>query len=110
MDREDAIDWLVPWHPIRDGSPDHGLVRELSREVSSRHVLYGVRARPVAHRQDCDDILFELLDGSGRLAVVHLTWAQHPEPDPRWPDTVIYADWRQFELERMGPDAAEWVS
>jgi hypothetical protein len=105
-----AITWLVPWRPIVDGSPDDGMARELYSEVGSRHVLYGIKARVVAHRQDCDDALFELLDGSGRFVVVHLTFARHPEPDPRWPETEIYADWSQFERERMQPDAAEWAT
>ena len=48
------------------------MARELYSEVGERHVLYGIKARPVGHRQDCDDALFELLDGSGRFAVVHL--------------------------------------
>jgi hypothetical protein len=32
----------------------------------------------------CDSVIFRVDDGS--FALVHLTWAQHPEPDP-WPDT-----------------------
>lgn len=103
-----AVDWLVPWHPVKDGAADDGVARELYSELSLRHVLYGIPAREVGHRQDCDDVLFELLDGSGRFAVVHLTYAQHPEPDPFWPETMIYADWAQFERDRMRPDAAEW--
>lgn len=106
----DGICWLVPWRPIKDGSADDGLSCELYSELSPRHVLYGIKARPVANRQDCDDTLFELLDGSGRFAVVHMTFAQHPEPDPRWPETEIYSDWGQFEWERMQPDAANWAT
>jgi hypothetical protein len=106
----DAIHWLAPWHPIKDASADDGLSRELYSELCPRHVLYGIKARPVAHRQDCDDALFELLDGSGRFAVVYLTFAQHPEPDPQWPETEIYGDWAQFERERMQSDAAEWAT
>jgi hypothetical protein len=103
-----AVDWLVPWHPIKDGPVDDGMSQELYSELSAHHELYGIQARPVGRRQDCDDVLFELLDGSGRFAVVHLTYAQHPEPDPFWPATEVYADWAQFERESMRPDAAEW--
>jgi hypothetical protein len=105
-----AFNWLLPWHPIFDGSTEDGMARELYSEVGKQHVLYGIKARPVGHRQDCDDALFELLDGSGRFAVVHLTFAQHPEPDPRWPSTEIYTDWSAFERERMRPDAEEWAT
>lgn len=100
--------WLVPWHPIEDGSPDDGSARELYSELGTRHPLFGVKVRVVGVRQDCDDYLFELLDGTGRLAVVHLTFAQHPEPDPRWPRTEFFVDWSHFERDRMQRDAAEF--
>jgi hypothetical protein len=103
-----AVRWLVPWHPIIGGSPDDAIAWELYSEVGNDHVLRGIRVRPLARRQDCDDTLFELLDGSGRFAVVHLTYARHPEPDSEWPNTEIYADWSAFERERMQSDAAEW--
>ena len=64
-----------------DGSPDDGLARELHSELCSEHVLFNIPAVAIGGRQDCDDVLFRLLDGSGRLAVVHLTYAQHPEPE-----------------------------
>jgi hypothetical protein len=102
------IDWLIPWHPIEDGTPGDGIVSELRREICDRHVLHGVPVRPVGLRQDCDDVLFELLDGSGRLAVVHLTFATHRETDPRRPDTTFLEGWRQFERE-MWNDHAEWT-
>ncbi len=101
------INWLVPWHPEADGRPDDRTANELYSELCPQHVLFGVKARPVGHRQDCDDVLFELLDGSGRFAVVHLTYAQHPEPDPRWPCTTIYQDLAEF-MKTMEEDAADW--
>ncbi len=39
-------------------------------------------------RRDRDDVLFEILDGSQRLALVHLT--QQAESDPRWPLTILF--------------------
>jgi hypothetical protein len=36
-------------------------------------------------------VVFRLLDGSGRLAVAHLTWRRGLESLP-WPFTTIYAD------------------
>ena len=99
--------WLVPWRPIEDGRPDDPTAKELYAEVCERHTLFGIQVRPVACRQDCDDVLFELLDGSGRFAVVHLTYAQHPETDPRWPGTSICRDWDEF-LNTMKADAEDW--
>ena len=99
--------WLVPWRAIEGGHAEDRTAKELYAEVCMKHVLFGIRARPVGCRQDCDDFLFELLDGSGRFAVVHLTYAQHPEPDPRWPETSVYRDWGEF-LSVMKEDAADW--
>ncbi len=83
--------------------------RELYQEVGKRHVLYGIKARVVGRRQDCDDTLFELIDGSGRFAVVHLAYGHHPEPEAEYPVTTeIYGSWLEFEVERMKSDAAEW--
>lgn len=98
--------WLVPWHPIEDGRPDDRTAKELYAELCERHNLFGIQARPVARRQDCDDVLFELLDGSGRFAVVHLTYAQHPETNQQWPGTTVYRDWSEF-LIAMKADAED---
>ena len=110
MSKFDAsqIQWREPWHAI---TPDYAAKAEaeIHREMCAGHVLFGRSVTAVGYRQDCDDVLFELLDGSGRLAVVHLTFAQHPEPNAAWPSTEIFADWSAFERERMQPDAEEWA-
>jgi len=87
-----AVKWLAPWHPIQDAEAERVLAQELRAELS----------------KDCDDVLFELLDGSGRFAVVHLTYSQHPEPDPRWPDTTVYDNWPHVERDGMQADAKAW--
>jgi hypothetical protein len=102
------VTWLVPWHPIAHGRADSPTAKELYRELCKTHVLYGIQVRPVAQRQDCDDVLFELLDESGRFATVHLTYAQHPETNPLWPETVIYRDLSEF-IRSMEEDAADWM-
>ena len=75
--------------------------RELIRELSAGHPLYGVPVRTLARRQDCDDVLFALSDGSGRVAVVHLTWTQsRPEQFP-YPWTMLYPDLKTWVAESM---------
>ncbi len=52
--------------------------------------------RAIAVRQDCDDVLFISVDDPRVVAVVHLTYANRPETDPRWPETTMFAsieDW-----------------
>jgi len=95
-------EWLVPWRPILESADDR-FAEELHSELCSSHALFGIAVRSIACRQDCDDVLFKLLDGSGRFAVVHLTFAQHPEPNPTWPETRIFESWEQFNREEMQP-------
>jgi hypothetical protein len=101
-----AMEWQGPWQSVvEQGEP---LVRELASELSKQHLLYGVPVGAVGHRQDCDDVLFELLSGTGRFAIVHLTYAQHPEGDSRWSETTLYENWLNFERNRMAADARDW--
>jgi hypothetical protein len=60
-----------------------GLGRELRRELSRGHALYGVAASAIAVRYENDDALFVLTGSPHPYAVVHLTW--HRENDPQWP-------------------------
>lgn len=64
--------------------------RELIKEVSENHILYGVEVKEIARREDCDDVLFLLLDGSNRYAVVHLTWSGKREDSKNYPKTRLY--------------------
>ncbi len=102
--------WLTPWRSLPDGAPVDALTQELGSELCSRHVLCGILVRPIGGRQDCDDVLFELLDGSGRFAVVHLTYARRPEQDPTWPVTEVFCDWDDFARNRMQSDHADWTA
>jgi hypothetical protein len=65
-----------------------GLTAELARELTAGHPLYGLSAAAVARRIAQDDVLFELLDGSGRVAEVHLTWAANERPP--WPHATVF--------------------
>jgi hypothetical protein len=101
--------WLDPWYPI-SGDPAHttGLEKELLRELSPGHILYRVPVRALALRQDCDDVLFALEDGSGRVAVVHLTWKQSGPEHPPWPGTSLYPSLEQWLSEGMHADQEEF--
>jgi hypothetical protein len=95
------MEYLEPWSI----SNDPRLADELGREVPPGHVLADLPVRARARRQDRDDVLFEILDGSGRFAQVHLSY--QAESDPRWPTTAIFpteADW----LTRMVEDHADF--
>ncbi len=81
------INWKKPWIPLSE-EESKGVGIELKKEISEKHQLYGVNIRAIAKRIDCDDVLFEIENGA--FAVVHLTYAQYPEPDPQWPYTIKY--------------------
>jgi hypothetical protein len=90
---------LIPWHSTKGSSR---LDAQLARELPSGHALEGISVRAVAERQDCDDVLFQLNDGSGRVAVVHLTYSVNV--DARWPETDFFPSLEAWETLRMQPD------
>jgi hypothetical protein len=101
-------DWLEPWYLVtefgeaRAQAMGDTLEGELHKELCPAHVLYGKRVRLIARRADTDDALFALDDS--RVAEVHLTWRGSVEPDPRWPDTAIFAsleDWRERSMRPL---------
>lgn len=99
----DAIRWLEPWEEIPDEASRRSLERELRREVAPSHPVYACVAEALAHRTDCDDVLFSL-DHGRELAVVHLTYASAvPEPPP-WPATTLFATADEFVSQRLMPD------
>jgi hypothetical protein len=93
--------WLAPWGAVSDAA---AFVDELHRECGLRHPLRGVAVSALASREDTDDVLFRLEDGSGRVAVVHLTWRKESGPD--WPHATILPDLAAFAEKVMAKDHA----
>ena len=98
------IDFLEPWVALTDAQRSR-FEEELRRELTPGHVLAGAAFRAIARRQDCDDVLFELV-GDG-VAVVHLTWSR--ETDARWPRTERFASLAEWAERRMKPDHEDFV-
>ena len=72
-----------PW--FRPGSENaSALEREAAAEIGPGHELSGRARTDLARCGGCDEIAVSLDDGT--FAMVHLTWARHPEP-PSWPLT-----------------------
>jgi hypothetical protein len=104
--------WLEPWCDVADLSPGCAATfeRVLTWEVAPGHTLHGVPVAAVGKRDGTDDVLFRLLDGSGRVAVVHLTWTQSPPERPPWPSTELFDSFEAWAEQYMRPDHEEFVS
>jgi hypothetical protein len=90
-----AVHWPYPFSPVAHPEDKLALEAELRRELKAGHPLFGLPVAAIGRRYDQDDVLFEILDGSGRVAEVHLTWAGEREKPP-WPGTVLFdsfAEW-----------------
>jgi hypothetical protein len=103
------MEWLVPWYSVSNQQTQiEAMERELYRELAEGHQLYGLRMRTLGRRQDCDDVLFAIEDGSERVAVVHLTWVRNPPDRLPWPDTIIYPSFEAWAIEGMRADHDEF--
>ena len=98
---------LEPWGEL----PDDGsrLVAELHRELRTDHILYGVEAKAIAMRCDCDDVLFRIEGRPDQLAVVHLTWSGTVDPNKGWPSTDLFADIESWRTKCMIPDHEDYT-
>ena len=101
--------WLDPWCDVTDLGAEFAAAfeRVLTREVAPGHPLYGIPVAAIGKHDGSDDVLFRLLDGSERVAVVHLTWTQSPPERPPWPTAELFANLEAFAEERMRPDHEE---
>ncbi|OPY13237.1 MAG: hypothetical protein A4E66_00841 [Syntrophus sp. PtaB.Bin001] len=68
------IELLEPWCSTEkfDSRFHESQFKQLELEVPPGHGLYGLPVRLIG-RGNGDDALFEILDGSNRIAVVHLS-------------------------------------
>ncbi|TWT93403.1 hypothetical protein Pla108_38970 [Botrimarina colliarenosi] len=105
-----AIEWLEPWWPVDEWSDEQRncFAKQLHREVGPDHPLYEVPVQIVARHGGSDTTLFELLDDSGRYAVVHLTWRPSQEKMP-WPETEIHESLAAFARTAMHNDHQDFV-
>lgn len=65
--------WPPHWESLEE-SVRIALEAELQKELQIGHSLYGVPVMAIGRRDNQDDVLFQVLDGSGRVADIHLTF------------------------------------
>ncbi len=102
-------EWLEPWWSTSELPQEvhETFKKQLSLEVGPEHIMYGLPVRLIG-RGNGDDALFEILDGTGRVADVHLTWSRGQERLP-WPGTTVYANFSEWITSVMIPDHKDWV-
>ena len=107
-----AVQWLKPWRSV---SPDekalaHRLEEELRAELGKAHVIFPYQgtARAIAKRDDCDDVLFWLVEAEKPFAVVHLTWSGSPEADSLWPRVRLFKSLDDFVECDLIPTHRDW--
>ena len=103
----ELTDLKLPWMVI---DPKYAIsaVVQLKKELGPRHQLRDKSVKAVANRCDCDDVLFSLIDEEPACAVVHLTYRKSEEPDPRWPETKIFASIEEWKQKCMIPDCEDY--
>ena len=108
--KERHYEFLEPWWSTdeQDAHFRQTFLAQLTTEVGPGHVMYGLPVRMVGRDGGSDDTLFEILDGSGRFALVHLTWAKGQERLP-WPSTAIYPTFDAFAAEVMIPNNQDYL-
>ncbi len=82
---------VAPWEPIEPAMATK-FEDDYATEIGKGHPLYGAPVRAIGRRIDRDDVLFQLLRHLSDYAVVHLTWSEREEPDPRWPSFELFLD------------------
>src|SRR5258708_4518969 len=88
------MQWPSPFSAVDDVKVRSAIELRLAREVKPGHVLHGLKVATLGRREDQDDFLFELLDGTNRLAEVHLTFSDFSEPPFPW--TTIFDDFEAW--------------
>lgn len=103
---------LTPWRIIHDTPEIQNRTEQLSArlqsDLSPNHVLWGLSARAIATRIDCDDVLFEIESPEIPFAVVHMTWRK--EVDPRWPRTKVFRSWQEWVRDEMVPAHDDYLT
>lgn len=97
---------LEPWEFIN--SKNDCFESELYKEITKGHILFNLKAKAIAKRIDCDDVLFEL--DNNELALVHLTWKMKTEESNEWPRTTIYKCYEDWKRQCMIPNHIEYSS
>jgi hypothetical protein len=107
------MEWLAPWWSTAEQTEHFQTTFEaqLRLELCEDDPAYGVPAKIIG-RGEGDDALFQLLDGTGRVAFVHLRWQTGPSriDDNFRTRSRVYASLEEFVQQHLLPEHGEWVA
>lgn len=90
------IYFIEPWEEVIN---NEALEKQLTSEVSDKHLLYGLTLKAVARRGDNDDVLYYCND-LDVFYIVHLTWSK-VDLTGKYPQFVRCDTWKEFETEMI---------
>ncbi len=112
MPNEDRrYEYLGPWWATAGDSGlwEQRFLSQLQTQVGPDHPMYGLPVRIVGSCGGSSALLFEILDGTGRFAVIGITW-EMPAFSFSLPDTTFYPNFEAFKTQRMIPEHAEYLA
>jgi hypothetical protein len=109
--RNTQMEWLEPWWSTADADDSfhEAWEQQLRLEICEDNPIFGIPARIIG-RGEGDDAVFELLDGSGRVAFVHLKWGKDRELGQFRTRGKVYESVEAFAEAVMRPDHDNWLS
>lgn len=96
--------FIEPW--IQETS--NAFIKELIKELSNEHILFGEELEVVARRIDKDDVLYKFKQLDDKYVQVHLTWKMDKELNPNWPKSTIYSSLEEWINNVMKLDNKEF--
>jgi hypothetical protein len=104
------MEWLEPWRSAKGWSENSigAFERQLQVEIDRDDPIFGIPVRIIG-RGNGDDAVFELPDGSGRVAFVHLQWEKARDPGRLRTRSTVFASLDEFSEKVMRPEHADWL-
>lgn len=102
-------EFLDPWWATEgDSGPwEQIYLKQLRTLVGPENIMYGLPVRIVGSR--VSSFLFEILDGTGRFAVINRN-RENDESSLSLTDLTIYPNFEAFKIQRMIPENSEYLA
>jgi hypothetical protein len=107
------VEWLYPWWSTAEQTErfHETFAAQLKLEICADDPIYRIPARVIGRGQG-DDAVFQLLDGTGRVAFVHLQWGKLPGSvgDEFRTRSTLYASLEAFFQQHILPEHEDYMA